>query len=173
MGAAASRLPDRVDADVARAAFGDRFSRDVFDRLADGDGTCARHLLRLRCRLAALGAAASLEVCPADAARAVPSARPRAATVVDDCAALAPRPVFVNHVSKDRTHFAAVAAACGLLRAAGFDAVPHAPASRFEKSDDAAAVVAAYGSPAASAGAANKARRSPTSRGARLGRGFG
>ena len=70
MGAAASRLPDRVDADVARAAFGDRFSRDVFDRLADGDGTCARHLLRLRCRLAALGAAASLEVCPADAARA-------------------------------------------------------------------------------------------------------
>ena len=55
------------------------------------------------------------------------------------------RAVFVNHVSKAPGHFGVVAKACGLLRDAGFDAVPHVPACRFDADDDAAAVVAAYG----------------------------
>ena len=72
-------------------------------------------------RLRQLGRTASIEIAPRQATRYAELAKARPS---------APRTVFVNFVDTEDEHFAAVEAACAVLKAAGLDPVPHVPASR-------------------------------------------
>ena len=72
-------------------------------------------------RLRQLGRHASIEIAPRQATRYAELAKARPS---------APRTVFVNFVDTEDEHFAAVEAACAVLKEAGLDPVPHVPASR-------------------------------------------
>ena len=72
-------------------------------------------------RLKQLGRHASIEIAPRQATRYAELAKARPS---------APRTVFVNFVDTEDEHFAAVEAACAVLKEAGLDPVPHVPASR-------------------------------------------
>ena len=72
-------------------------------------------------RLRQLGRHASIEIAPRQATRYAELAKTRPS---------APRTVFVNFVDTEDEHFAAVEAACAVLKEAGLDPVPHVPASR-------------------------------------------
>ena len=72
-------------------------------------------------RLKQLGRHASIEIAPRQATTYAELAKARPS---------APRTVFVNFVDTEDAHFAAVEAACAVLKEAGLDPVPHVPASR-------------------------------------------
>ena len=81
----------------------------------------ARALSTTSERLKQLGRHASIEIAPRQATTYAELAKARPS---------APRTVFVNFVDTEDEHFAAVEAACAVLKAAGLDPVPHVPASR-------------------------------------------
>ena len=93
--------------------------------LLGAQNRCYATTTRRRAQLRSLGRRASLEISPHQVEDLV-GARDHLAI---------PKTIFVNMVQADAAHFEAVAAACEALRAAGLEAVPHVPASRFD--DDA------------------------------------
>ena len=83
----------------------------------------ARALSTTSERLKQLGRHASIEIAPRQATTYAELAKARPS---------APRTVFVNFVDTEDEHFAAVEAACAVLKDAGLDPVPHVTPARME-----------------------------------------